>query len=178
MKNLQDLSLSNNRIPSIPDNISQVTALRKLYLDVNEIDILNPELCELVNLTDLNLSQNRIKRIPEKIGKMNLVDLDLSGNSIASLPQSIHNCVFLSQFKLSYNELRHFPPLEKCWCIYNGNPLMNRNYNQKIEDTYSIRKRYGWAEMCGRRPDQQDTIVIEDNFLEEGTILLCCFDGL
>ena len=119
---LQVLDLSPEResclscnMVSIPTAIGQLTNLRVLMLDTNELADLPVELSELSNLERLSLSNNHLSSLPpgfERLQKMrslhaanNAFDkfpeslcqfpelefLDLSDNKLAALPESISN---------------------------------------------------------------------------------------
>ena len=119
---LQVLDLSPEResclscnMVSIPTAIGQLTNLRVLMLDTNELADLPVELSQLSNLERLSLSNNHLSSLPpgfERLQKMrslhaanNAFDqfpeslcqfpelefLDLSDNKLAALPESISN---------------------------------------------------------------------------------------
>eukprot|EP01125_Pyxidicula_operculata_P006166 TRINITY_DN214_c0_g1_i1.p1 TRINITY_DN214_c0_g1~~TRINITY_DN214_c0_g1_i1.p1 ORF type:complete len:1338 (-),score=304.60 TRINITY_DN214_c0_g1_i1:220-4233(-) len=53
-----------------------------------------------------------------------------------------------------------------------------KKYSAVDQDVMSYRKKLGWAEMRGRRPDMQDTVVITPSFRDNPyRTLICTFDG-
>lgn len=71
MYNLVSLTLSNNQITSIPDDIGRFTNLQILYMKQNLITLLPNGLFYLSNLQSLDLSCNKISYIPNQITRLN-----------------------------------------------------------------------------------------------------------
>lgn len=132
-KELQVLRLYGNSIDSIPDRISELTKLEKLYIgrndltyipasigelknlkifsaQYNEIDSLPDEICDLPNLEQLWLNQNELTSLPDSLGKLkNLEILQAKFNFLDSLPSSIGDCENLKFVHLQRNNLREIP---------------------------------------------------------------------
>jgi len=56
-------------------------------------------------------------------------------------------------------------------------PKINEVPPVPVEQPFSYREKFGWAEMRGRRPDMQDTLTIISDYRSKGQHLLCMFDG-
>lgn len=56
---LHSLSLVGNRLPSLEQNISLLTSVRKLDLSINSLSLVPRSLQTLVHLRELRLSQNK-----------------------------------------------------------------------------------------------------------------------
>ncbi|KAI4121872.1 MAG: hypothetical protein LQ338_006115 [Usnochroma carphineum] len=84
--NLEILDLNANALISIPEELSNCTRLRQLYLSENKIPKL-PSL-NLPSLTTLNISSNQIdvESLMTKLTAPELVDLDISMCRIDNLP--------------------------------------------------------------------------------------------
>ena len=132
-KELKVLRLYGNSIDSIPDRISELTKLEKLYIgrndltyipasigklknlkilsaQYNEIDSLPDELCDLVSLEQLWLNQNQLSSLPEALGNLkNLEILQVKYNQLDSIPNSIGDCENLQFIHLNRNNLRYLP---------------------------------------------------------------------
>lgn len=132
-KELTVLRLYGNEIDSIPDRISELTKLEKLYIgrndikyipasigelknlkifsaQYNEIEFLPNELCDLTSLEQLWVNQNQLTSLPDSLGKLkNLEILQAKFNQLDSLPNSIGDCESLKFIHLNRNNLRALP---------------------------------------------------------------------
>src|SRR2546422_134321 len=82
-KNSSTLSLNNNQLTTIPNEIGN-----------------------LINLKELRLSFNKLKNIPNEIGNLiNLTYLNLSNNKIGIFPQIIFKLKKLNYFKINKNPI-------------------------------------------------------------------------
>lgn len=105
--NLEYLNLSDNKIKSISPDIEQITKLKWLDLSNNKIKDLPIELCNLTNLEELNLMNNNLKDLPACLCQMsNLKILNLKNNKlpypqIANLIKCLPNTnIFIDEYKL------------------------------------------------------------------------------
>ena len=109
-KNLQKLILRNNKIRSIPKEISQLKRLKMIDLSNNRIDVLYAPIFSLTNLETLYLNQNHIKSIPTQVGQLKkLRRISISGNRLTSLPKEFINLTNLEFLNISFNPFNHFP---------------------------------------------------------------------
>lgn len=107
---LQVLLLNNNFIQIVPPEIKQLIILKKLHLNNNKITFLPEEIGELKYLEELHLRENLLSSLPLKIGNLNrLRSLDLYNNKLAYLPVSIGHLSQLEYCNLKKNQF--FPPL-------------------------------------------------------------------
>lgn len=110
LTHLKKLVLTNNRITEIPSQIGNLINLEFLHLDNNIILELPDELFNLTNLTALTLQSNKIIEISPKIEKLiNLQSLDLAGNELRGLPETIGNLINLKTIDLSRNNIESIP---------------------------------------------------------------------
>ena len=110
-KNWTKLNLSNNRLTSLPPEISRLTNLTSLDLDSNQLTSLPPEITKLTNLTSLGLDNNRLTSLPPEISRLtNLTSLSLSSNQLTSLPPEITSLTNLTSLDLWNNALTSLPP--------------------------------------------------------------------
>ncbi|KAL6644025.1 hypothetical protein ACP70R_018791 [Stipagrostis hirtigluma subsp. patula] len=102
-------AVNSQIIGSLPDTISNLSALRFLSLQNNQLSSAIPEsLTMLENLEELALSMNSMSGpIPSKTGKLSrLVILLLNHNKISgSVPDELSNLSRLEYLDLSYNKL-------------------------------------------------------------------------
>ncbi|CAN4088062.1 unnamed protein product [Withania somnifera] len=112
--NLKRLSLSFNKLRSLPTSIGELKSLRLLDVHFNELHVLPLSVGNLTNLEILNLSNNfsDLTKLPDTIGDLiNLKELDLSNNQIHELPDTISQLDNLTVLKLDENPLV-IPPKE------------------------------------------------------------------
>ena len=112
---IDSLLLYNNRLKSLPDNLSLFKALSALDLDSNEIfEIPHPVGC-LSALRKLSLRDNLIDLIPAwlctSVLALGLEELYLDNNSLTSVPCDMVSFVALRQLGLKGNPLAN--PLRK-----------------------------------------------------------------
>jgi hypothetical protein len=90
--NVRSLSLTFNKLSTIPPNLSFFGRLESLRLDGNLLDSVATFDLDCPELSTLGLSQNRLRTLPDNIAAIpKLTNLFLSDNELASLPRSILN---------------------------------------------------------------------------------------
>lgn len=108
------VSLAHMQLDDIPDEIKDLNNLvifpqstqvmRQLYLNNNNLRVLNPNLFEFTNLNVLSLRHNKLVFIPSSIEKLkNLRDLNISINKLRHLPPQILNLPCLHTFRAGPN---------------------------------------------------------------------------
>ena len=117
-KHLEELDLSSNdygsnereKLTEIPPEVFELTHLKILKLDQNQISKLPESLGNLTNLKLLNLSDNQLLKLPESFGKLtNLKLLNLWKNQLSELPESFGRLTNLKLLNLSGNQLSELP---------------------------------------------------------------------
>jgi len=109
-KDLRVLRLYGNEIDSIPDRISELVNLEKLYLGRNNLKYLPATIGELKNLKILQVQYNQLESLPEELSEMtSLEQLWLNQNDLRSLPQSLGNLKNLEVLQVKYNQLDSIP---------------------------------------------------------------------
>jgi len=110
LKKLKNLSLANNRIHIIPNDIALLINLTALDVCNNAITTLPPEIGLLTNLTALNLSCNKLQTLPDEFCKLHqLKQLDLHTNQLRNLPNDFCKLVNISYAHFQNNLFRVFP---------------------------------------------------------------------
>lgn len=109
-KDLRVLRLYGNNIDSIPDRISELVNLEKLYLGRNNLKYLPAAIGELKNLKILQIQYNELESLPEELSEMtNLEQLWLNQNKLHALPQSLGNLKNLEVLQVKFNRLDSLP---------------------------------------------------------------------
>ncbi|CAI5992695.1 unnamed protein product [Closterium sp. NIES-64] len=115
LPSLKHLNLTFNRIDSLPADVTAMTALETLHLDMNRITGSLPAgLSALSRLSSLVLGQNQIVgQLPEELGALtDLVTLDLGDNHFQGQPpdawSQLTNLQVLSLYRLPVTA--DFPP--------------------------------------------------------------------
>lgn len=111
LQGLKTLSLSTNRLTSLPFELSQLSGtLAELDLSINEFAEMPECVCHLTNLNLLNMSVNNLLAIPSNIGNLtSLRTLDLRNNRLTSLPSDIGNLTQLIYLSLQDNSISELP---------------------------------------------------------------------
>ena len=110
LTNLNTLWLTGNRLTTIPDSISALTNLRRLYLNVNSLTTLPDSISLLTSLRELNLNENNISTLPDSISFLtNLETLSLSENMLTTLHPCLGNLRQLRNFYYGGNPLEYIP---------------------------------------------------------------------
>ncbi len=81
---LQDLNLSSNKLPTLPERFIPPT-IRRVWLADNILVELPPEVSQWTALTYLNLDRNRLRQLPD-LSKTRLRWLRLNDNRLTTLP--------------------------------------------------------------------------------------------
>lgn len=193
-KSLSKLYLSNNFIPgSLPAELEKLHSLIVFDISVNQIvDFEN--LCKVPTLNDINLSFNKIEKFAQGYRAFTkLIDFDISRNQLKEVSWDIDFFSGLRTFSFSHNDIQHqrvktLPFLvpgysnalvtsnsieqEKARRVvykYEGNNsldrfLIDQTSRQQPVPSLLFNIRVGWSEMCGRRPDMQDSLCVHQYF--------------
>jgi len=109
-KNKQWLNLSQKRLVRLPDEISRLSQIRKLYLSTNKLEELNPALFHLSDLDILDIINNKLHKVPPEIrGLHKLCKLYLSHNRIEELCPEIGCLTELESLALDHNKISRLP---------------------------------------------------------------------
>ncbi|GKT18979.1 type III secretion system effector XopAE [Acidovorax sp. SUPP2522] len=112
LQGLQELSLTNTGLTSLPESLGQLGQLRHLKLATNqEMKRLPASLTSLPNLHTLQLPANSLKELPADLGRMqSLRTLELGNGKYASLPASITDLRHLTHLSVSHSShIRELP---------------------------------------------------------------------
>ncbi|XP_054284183.1 leucine-rich repeat protein SHOC-2-like [Macrosteles quadrilineatus] len=105
------LDLSNNKIKTLPETISELQNLQEINLSCNQLVNLPDSFAKLQKLQTLNLSENIICEPPRclEFGLERLTHLDLSKNGITKFPKSPKCSPLLQCLNLSHNDINLLP---------------------------------------------------------------------
>jgi len=189
MKSLTFLDVSGNNLKKIDASIQNLVHLKSFFATGNQIQAVAEEFGCLVHLVEIDLSNNALTLLPDSfVNLTSLIDVDISHNQIQELAPDFRCFHRLAQLKVAHNRLRALPKVEYGsdtipWISCEANELppkitkkgkygvfgFDSLFRKKLKGPKgSIAKQrpytVGWAEMKGRRPDQQDAITVVRNF--------------
>ncbi|EQB78879.1 hypothetical protein CB1_001435027 [Camelus ferus] len=109
-RNLSE-DLRDNKLKSVPDEITLLQSLERLDLSNNDISrfkILPEVLYRISTLETILISNNQVGSVdPQKMKTMeNLITLDLQNNDLLQIPPELGNCVSLRTLLLDGNPFR------------------------------------------------------------------------
>lgn len=109
--NLQELSLSNNRIESYDVSaFVGLTKLKQLDLSHNNLTYKFKSIPRSDQLQRLNLSENYLTDIDDVTVCKNLIEINLDHNQFREVPESITRLTKLQTLRLSFNMLNEANP--------------------------------------------------------------------
>ncbi|KAJ8955152.1 hypothetical protein NQ318_009045 [Aromia moschata] len=110
---LETLNLSYNKLTSLPACLCKLSALRRLYLNDNQLDFegIPSGIGKLGNLEIFSAANNHLEMIPEGLCRCgSLKKLNLSSNRLITLPDAIHLLTDLVALDLRNNPELIMPP--------------------------------------------------------------------
>lgn len=108
--NLNNKNFGKEGIKTLTPEIGQLTELKELAINDNDLIILPKEIFNCVKLTKLEIKNNNLLSIPSDISKLSrLTVLDLRNNELKELPPEIGKLKLLSKLQLWGNELISLP---------------------------------------------------------------------
>ena len=111
LTNLKTLSLCNNKLVSLPEDLWRLRQLKKLSVHGNRIREINTSIGQLESLESLDMKSNLLTYLPASIGQIfSLKHLDLSENQITQLVLSICDLALLEKIDVKGNPLQR-PPI-------------------------------------------------------------------
>ena len=110
LKALRYLFLSYGRLSALPNNIGQLQSLKYLDLRGNQLTQLPESFGQLKNLEKLDLAFSKLSKLPQNFGQLQkLVHLDLKSNQLSELPDSFVQLQKLQELILYGNRLTQLP---------------------------------------------------------------------
>ncbi|QDO94695.1 protein kinase [Formosa sediminum] len=106
---LEILDLSDNKLSSLPERISELKQLKIIFFARNAFTEYPTVLGNFPNLNMIGFKSNQIHTVAEHIFPPKLNWLILTDNAIKTLPQSIGNCTQLQKCALAGNKIEALP---------------------------------------------------------------------
>ncbi|CAL4925253.1 unnamed protein product [Urochloa decumbens] len=148
LQKLLNLSLSQNRLVSLPSTLGSLASLRELRIANNRLDNLPIEIGSLKHLQILIANNNRITTLPSSIGDCeSLTEVDLSSNLLTELPEAFGKLYNLKVLHLRNNGLTSLPStlFKKCMQLI----TLDLHGTEITNDI--LRQVEGWEEFNERR---------------------------
>jgi len=126
---LAKLEIKSNNLQKLPDGISELASLEELDLRHNELEELPADIADLKSIKKLHLWGNKLVSLPPQIGNLHsLKELFLMNNRLLSLPESITK-LNLTYLDISFNYLRDSEAIVDTWL-----KKFNKNYRSEQFD--------------------------------------------
>lgn len=109
MTEAKKVKLSQNRLQTLPDELTAMRNLQILEVSTNQLNHLPSTFGQLTSLQRLDISNNQLETFPDMSGCMNLRHLSAHSNVITTLPPSVASCFRLEFINLSKNQLQELP---------------------------------------------------------------------
>ncbi|KAK2175165.1 hypothetical protein NP493_747g01024 [Ridgeia piscesae] len=112
LANLQDVDLSYNDLPRVPEPLYKISSLKRLNISNNAITELSSLIDTWANLEFLNLSRNKLTELPNSLCRLtSLRKLYVNSNQIDfnGIPASIGKMHDLEIFSIANNNLETIP---------------------------------------------------------------------
>ncbi|WP_159023546.1 leucine-rich repeat-containing protein kinase family protein [Formosa sp. L2A11] len=106
---LEVLDLSDNKLSSLPESISQLKQLKIIFFARNNFTTYPTVLGNCPNLNMIGFKSNHIHTVPEHVFPPKLNWLILTDNKITILPKSIGDCTLLQKCALAGNKIEALP---------------------------------------------------------------------
>ena len=111
LKDLEFLSLWQNRLHSLPDSLAQLTNLRTISLGSNKLNPLPTVISRLSSLRTLGLSSNGLTQLPTWLKDLQQLEvLVLERNGLRTLPLALRELKSLRELFLQGNPDLDIPP--------------------------------------------------------------------
>lgn len=105
-----ELDLSNLDLTTLPDELGQLTHLKRLNLSKNNLQVLSGVIGKLKQLEFLNLWSNSLNILPSEIEQLKaLTEIDLEDNYFVEFPKSLLNLPKLKIIDLEHNGISNVP---------------------------------------------------------------------
>ena len=147
---LYQISLNDNKLTSVPDELGYIKPLKFLSLAGNKLTTMPASIGHLENLEHLNLARNQIVSLPDSLSRCSkITDLFLFDNQLVSLPTPKKVDKLWPKLRLadlSKNSMVHLPSAIGAWTrIYRLNlsanllvDLPDEFCNLKMLDTLNL----------------------------------------
>ena len=110
LRELEVLSLANNHITQLPENIAMLTSLKELNVMYNKITTLPSRIGYMCALEKLGVANNCLEFLPTTFGALNLLErVDLEHNCLTVLPENLDNLLSCKILNVNNNKLVRLP---------------------------------------------------------------------
>ncbi|WP_332523176.1 leucine-rich repeat domain-containing protein [Terrisporobacter sp.] len=110
LSKLKVLNLERNNICNLSHKLGNLINLQEIDLCINNISSLPDNFGDLLNLKTVNLYENKLTSLPISIGNLSKLEkLNLRRNRISMLPKEFGNLIKLSELNLNGNNLSTLP---------------------------------------------------------------------
>lgn len=106
---VRNLEMDYNQLTSLPESMGQLTHLEFLFLDHNHLTTLPKTMSQWIQLKGLYLGDNQLTDLPTTIGQLTHLRI----HHLTRLPATIGQLVQLEYLDLSHNQLTHLPEAMK-----------------------------------------------------------------
>lgn len=110
IEKLDEIHISVRELKKYPNEVEQLTQLKKLYFNINHLSSIGSGICKLEKLEVLGLHSNDFKVFPKEIFCLeNLKKLHFDRNKLKRIPSNINELKNIEEINLANNKLKRLP---------------------------------------------------------------------
>jgi len=155
--NVESISLINQNLSSVPEEIGELSLLKNLNVSGNQLTEISNGVLNAEGLESLDISNNNITTVPNDIDRLiNLTSISIAGNTeVKKVPLSMNNLTKLKSIDVTGTQIK---------CLPLGMEGIGITDKKPVDIPYGLKVTYdtqGGSEIESIRVDEDQTISTE-----------------